>query len=56
MNFIEEIGVGQERAETRLSAQIDRPSSMLDTGIVSRIYVSKDAPTECDKTMTLLLF
>ena len=44
MDFVENVGVGEERAETGICAEIDGPATILDAWKVCRIGVAKDAP------------
>lgn len=49
MDFVENIRVGQESAETGLGAEVDRAAAVFDARKVRRIGVAKDAPAEGDK-------
>ena len=55
MYFIENIRVGQQRAETRLRAEIDRPSAILGAGKVGGISVAKNPTAQGHKLVLLLL-
>jgi len=57
MDFVENIRVSKERAQTRFSAKQDRPPAILDTRIVSGIRISEDAPAQGNElTMIGFLF
>ena len=56
MDFVEKIGVGEERAETGICAEIDGPATIFDARKVCRIGVAEDAPTEGDEAWMFLLF
>lgn len=49
MNFMEDFRVSQEGAQTRISAQIDRPPAIFGPRIVRRVGIPKDAPTQGDE-------
>ena len=49
MNFVENIGVGKERAEAGFSAEIDCPSAVLDAREVGRVCVTEDASAQGDE-------
>lgn len=55
MDFVEEIRVSKERAETGFGAEIDRAAAILGAREVSRIGIAEDAPAEGDKTRMFLL-
>jgi hypothetical protein len=56
MNFIEDIGVSEERAETGFRAQIDRPAAILHAWKISWIRITEDSSTEGDEARMLPLF
>jgi len=49
MDFVENIRVGEERAEAGFSAEIDCPSAVLGTGEVGGIRVAEDTSTQGDE-------
>ena len=49
MYFIEQIRVGQERAETGFCAEEDRPSLVFGVREIGRIGVLKNAPAQGDE-------
>ena len=55
MDFVENVGVGEERAETGICAEIDGPATIFDAREVCRIGVTEDAPAECDEAWMFLL-
>jgi hypothetical protein len=55
MDFIEEVRIGQERAETGLRAQIDRSPSIPGTGKVGGVGVAKQPAAQSDESNVLLL-
>ena len=56
MDFVENVGVGEERAETGICAEIDGPATIFDAWEVCRIGVTEDAPAECDEAWLFLLW
>ena len=54
MDFVEQIRVGQEGAETRFRAEIDYPPFVFGTREIGRIGVAIDAPAESNKLLTSL--
>src|SRR5215208_1597751 len=54
MNFVEDIGVGEERAETGYGAEQNRPPAVLGAGIILRIGITEDPPAEGDKWFVFL--
>ena len=56
MDFIEDLGVGKERAEAGLCAKIYRPAAVLSAREIRPISVVEDPATESDKAWMLLLF
>jgi hypothetical protein len=56
MDFIEEIGIGEERAETGFGAKVNGPAAMLNTGEIRGIGVAKSPPAQGDKTREDFLF
>jgi hypothetical protein len=50
MDFIEEIGIGEERAETGSGAKVNGPAAIVSTGEIRGIGVVKFPPTQGDKT------
>ena len=55
MGFIEDIRVGEERAETGLGAEIDRPAAIFEARKIGGIGVAKYPPAEGDKARKFLL-
>ncbi len=49
MDFVEQIRVGQEGAETGVRAEIDYPPFVSGTREIGRIGVAEDAPTQGDE-------
>lgn len=49
MGFIENIRVGEERAQAGFGAEQDRPSAMFSAGKIVRIGVAEDASTQGDE-------
>ena len=49
MDFVEDIRVGQERAETGLRAEVDGAAAILSTREISRICIAKDPSAQDDK-------
>lgn len=49
MDFIENIGVGKERAETGLCAKKDRPSAVLNARKILRVGVAENPSAQGDK-------
>jgi hypothetical protein len=45
MDFIEEIGVGQERAEAGFGAEVDRPASILNARKIGRVRIAEFSAT-----------
>ena len=56
MDFVENIGVGQERAEAGLGAKVDRPAAILGAREICRIGVAEDPPTEGHEAEMILSF
>ena len=56
MDFVENVRVGEEGAETGFGAKIYRPAAIFDSREVCRIGVAEDAPAEGNKTWIFLLF
>jgi hypothetical protein len=56
MNFIEQVGVGQERAETGVRTEKDCPPSIGGARVILWIGIAKDSPTEGDKLFVFLSF
>ena len=54
MDFVENIRVVEERAETGFGAEIDRPAAVFDSGEVRGIGISKDAPAQGDEAWMFL--
>jgi hypothetical protein len=53
MDFVEQIRIGQERAETGVRAEIDRPPFVISAWEISRIAVAKNAPAKRDELFIL---
>jgi hypothetical protein len=53
MDFIENIRVGEECAETRFGAEIDGPAAVLSAREISGIGIAEDPPAEGDKARML---
>lgn len=51
MDFIEKIGVGKERAQAGLGAEIDRPAAILDAREILRVGFPEDPPAEGDESL-----
>jgi hypothetical protein len=49
MDFVEHIRVGQERTETGVGAEEDRPATIFNAWIIGWIGVAKDPSTEGDE-------
>ena len=49
MDFVEDIRVGKERAETGIGAKQDRPSAIFGTWIVRDVRVAKDSSAQGDE-------
>ena len=56
MDFIEDIGISEECAQTRFGAEVDRPATILDAREIGRISVAKFSPTEGDEARVFFLF
>ena len=56
MDFIEDVGIGKECAETGLCAEIDRPAAVLGARKIGRVGVAEDPATERDEAWMLLVF
>jgi hypothetical protein len=56
MDFVENLRVGEEGAETGFGAKVDRPATILDSREVCRIGVAKDAPAQGNEAWIFLLF
>ena len=54
MDSVENIRVGEERAEARLGAEINRPSSIFGAGEISRVGVAEDPSAESDEAPIFL--
>lgn len=55
MNFIEEIGIGEERTAAGFGAEIDGPAAILDAGEICWIGFLEFPPAQGHKTRVLLL-
>ena len=55
MDFVKDIRVSQERAETGLGTEIDRSAAIFDAREISGIRVAEDPAAEGDKAWMLLL-
>lgn len=55
MRFIEDIRVSQERAETEVRAEINRPAAIFEARKIRGIRIAEFSPTEGDKTGVFLL-
>ena len=55
MHFIEDIRVRQERVETEVRAEIDRPAAIFDAREIGGIRLAEFSPAEGDKTGVFLL-
>ena len=51
MGFIEQIGVGKERAETGFSAEVDHPAAIFDPWKILWICVAEYPPAERDESL-----
>jgi hypothetical protein len=49
MDFIEHLGVSQKRAEAGISAKQDRPPAIFSSGIIGRVGIAENSPTERNK-------
>lgn len=56
MDFIEDIWVSQERAQTGFRAEVDRPAAIFDAWKIGWIRVAEFSSTEGDKRWVLPLF
>ena len=56
MDFVENIRVGDEGAETGFRAEIDRPAAIFDPREVSWIGVAEYTPAKGDEAWMFLLF
>ena len=56
MDFIEDIRVGKECAETRFGAEPDRPRAVDGTRIILRIGVAEDPSAEGDELFVFSSF
>ena len=56
MDFVENIRVVEERAETGFGAEIDRPATVFDSRKVGRVGVAEDASTQGDEAWMFLLW
>ena len=56
MDFVENIRVVEERAQTGFGAQIDRPAAVFNLRKVGRVGVSEDAPAQGDEAQMFLLW
>lgn len=56
MDFVENVGVGEERTETGICAEINGPATIFDAWKVCRIGVAEDASAEGNKAWMFLLF
>jgi hypothetical protein len=54
MDSVEDIGIGEERAQAGLGAEIDRPASIPGAGEVGRVRVTEDPPAEGDEAGVFL--
>ena len=54
MDFVEEIWVGEERAEAGFGAEQDRPPAIFGARIVLRIGIAENTPTEGDELFGFL--
>ena len=54
MNFIEEIGISQERVETSFGAEVDRPAAILEARKIGRVRVAEFSATQGDEARVLL--
>jgi hypothetical protein len=55
VDFIKQVWISQECPQAGISTEIDSPAMILDVWIIGRISVAEFAPTECNKTVALLL-
>ncbi len=56
MDFIEDIGIGEECAKTSFGAEVDRPATILEAREIGRISVAEFSPTQGDEARVVLLF
>lgn len=56
MNFVEDIRVRKESAETGFCAEIDRPPTVLDVWEIGRIGVAENTSAKGDEAFWFLLF
>ena len=49
MDFVEDIRVGKERAQTGIGAKQDGPSAIFSTWIIRRICIAEDTSTQGDE-------
>lgn len=55
MDFIEDIRVGQERAQAGFRAEIDRPTAILNAREIGRVRVAEFSTTQGDELPIFLL-
>jgi len=51
MDFVENIRVGQERAEAGLGAEVDRPAAIFSTRKILRVGIAEDPSAERDEPL-----
>lgn len=54
MDFVENVRISEERAETRFGAEIDRPATVLRAWKIGRIGIAEDPATEGDEARMFL--
>ena len=55
MDFVEDIRVSEERAETGFGAEVDRSTTIFEAREISGIRIAEFPPAEGDKTRVFLL-
>jgi len=55
MHFIKHIRISQERAETEVCAEIDRPAAIFDAREIGRIRVAEFSATQGNEARVFLL-
>lgn len=56
MDFIEQIRVGEERAQARFGAEQNGPPAIFGAWIIGRIRIAEDSSTQSDKLLMFLEF
>ena len=56
MDFIEEVGVSQEGAETGFGAEVDHPAAKLEARKIGRVRIAEFSATQGDEARIFLFF